>query len=494
MMKRASGVLLHISSLPSPFGIGTMGREAFHFIDFLKEAGQSYWQVLPLGPTGYGDSPYQCFSSAAGNPYLIDLELLADAGLLTKEQLLAADCEKTSDAVDFEALAQKRIPVLRQAFQAAGDALLGKVWAFRRENREWIEDYALFMALKNEFDGAPVWLWPDAAVQKRQPDAMGKYSFLLKQEVDFYVFLQYLFFEQWNRLRAYANLNGIRIIGDIPIYVSPDSCDIWSHPDLFELSDDLSPRCVAGVPPDYYSATGQLWGNPIYRWTRHEADGYQWWIWRIRRNLKLFDVVRIDHFRGFESYWVVPVDEKTAKNGEWKPGPRMKLFNAVKKELGDVPVIAEDLGIIDDAVREFLEESGYPGMRVLIFGLDDKGDSEHLPHNYPQNCVAYTSTHDSESVCEQIMDRCTEKERVFAYHYLRTSHNEPMGWSAIKSVFASPARVAMTTMQDLLSLGRDARMNIPATLGGNWKWRVRREAINHDVAAVLRDITETYKR
>lgn len=486
MFERSCGVVLHISSLPSPYGIGTMGKEAYKFVDFLRDGGQTYWQVLPLGQTGFGDSPYQCFSAAAGNPYFIDLDTLADMGLLTEQDLNDADVETTPDTVDFAALAETRFVVLRRAFERMSVTMRGKMEAFRWDNRDWVEDYAMFMSLKKYFDQKALWDWDDEAIKCREPEAMRKYAFELKEEIDFYVFMQYLFFDQWQRLRAYANQKGIQIIGDIPIYVSPDSCDVWAHPEMFNVDTGLRPHGVAGVPPDYYSATGQLWGNPTYNWRVIEADGYKWWIWRVRRNLALFDVTRIDHFRGFQAYWEVPEGEETAINGKWKKGPRMKLFKAIKEALGDVPIIAEDLGDIDDAVRKFLKKSGYPGMRVMIFGMRADENNDHIPFNWPKNCVGYTSTHDSETIVEQIEDKCTEKDRKFAYEYLRTSDREPLGWSAIRTAYASSATIAMTTMQDVLSLGADARMNTPSTLGGNWSWRVRREAINPDVSGFLR--------
>ncbi|MGM9649765.1 MAG: 4-alpha-glucanotransferase [Butyricicoccaceae bacterium] len=494
MFKRSSGMVLHISSLPSPYGIGSMGKAAYQFVDFLAKGGQTYWQVLPLGQTGFGDSPYQCFSAAAGNPYFIDLDTLVEMGLLTEEQVKKADVEKNPDRVDYEALAQTRFEVLYQAFKAASVEQLGKAAAFAMDNRSWVYDYAMFMSLKKHFDQKALWDWDDEDIKRRDPEAMRRYAFELKDSIDFYIFMQYLFFDQWNKLRAYANKKGISIIGDIPIYVSPDSCDVWANPSLFKVDEELKPNGVAGVPPDYYSATGQLWGNPVYDWDVHRADGYQWWIWRVKRNLALFDVTRIDHFRGFQDYWEIPAGEDTAINGKWVPGPRMELFDAIKNALGDVPIIAEDLGDIDDAVRGFLKESGYPGMRVLIFGLYENQDNIHLPHNHPVNCVAYTSTHDSETVCEQIMDKSRPEDASFAYEYLRSSHQEPLGWSAIRTVFASPAAIAMTTMQDVLSLGSDARMNTPSTLGGNWSWRVRAEAINDSIAQFLYKVTKATKR
>ena len=497
MFERTSGVLMHITSLPSPHGVGSLGKAAYDFVDFLEAAGQRYWQVLPLGHTGFGDSPYQCFSAAAGNYFMIDLDLLVEDGLLTKAEVDAAEFDHTPDKVDYLALAEVRPPLLRKAFARAAqdEELTKKIAAFRRKNRGWLEDYALFMALKEEkYEGRALWDWPDKAVRSREVAALQAVRAELAEEIDFRVFLQYLFFTQWNALHDYANAHGVEIIGDIPIYVSPDSADVWQHPELFKVGADYKPKRVAGVPPDYYSETGQLWGNPVYDWQVHEQQGYPWWIWRIQTNMALFDVIRIDHFRGLESYWEVSAKAENAIKGRWCKGPGMKLFHALEAALGKLPIIAEDLGVITDKVRALLEESGFPGMKVLIFGFDVWNDNEHLPHNYKQNSIVYTSTHDSQSVCEQIMDLCNEDEKQFAYRYLRTSPSEALGWSAIKSVWASPANITMTTMQDVLSLGADARMNVPSTLGGNWAWRVRKEGVNPEVARMLREITETYKR
>lgn len=498
MFDRKSGVLMHITSLPSPHGIGTLGKAAYEFVDFLADAGQTYWQVLPLGHIGFGESPYQCFSAAAGNPYLIDLDLLCEDGLLTREEIRAADDaaspSSTPDRVDFESLMETRLPLLRLAMSRLSIVQHKQVHIFGGEQADWLLDYAMFMALKDHFGGKPLWDWEDVSILKRRPEALATYEKLLSEDIAFYTYLQYIFYEQWDALRQYANQKGVQIIGDIPIYVSPDSADVWAHPELFQLMPNRSPRLVAGVPPDYYSATGQLWGNPVYAWKQHEATGYEWWIWRVRSNMKLFDVIRIDHFRGFEAYWEVRAGAKDAIKGAWRKGPGMKLFRAIRAALGEVPIIAEDLGVQTDGVRALLAASGYPGMRVLIFGFDAHGDNDHLPHNYMQNSIVYTSTHDSQSVCEQVMDICNDEEKQFAYRYLRTTPSEALGWSAIKSVFSSPARIAMTTMQDILSLGADARMNVPATVGGNWRWRVRKNAINPTVAALLREITQTYKR
>ena len=495
MFERTSGVLMHITSLPSPHGVGTLGKAAYDFVDFLEAAGQRYWQVLPLGHTGFGDSPYQCFSAAAGNYLLIDLDTLVEDGLLTAAEVQAAEFPHTPDKVDYVTLAEARPPLLKKAFARVDDELKTKIAAFRRKNRAWIEDYTLFMALKEaKYEGKPLWDWPEKDVRDRKPAALTRVKQELADEIDFRVFLQYLFFTQWDALHAYALAHGVQIIGDIPIYVSPDSADVWQHPTLFKLKPDFSPKKVAGVPPDYYSETGQLWGNPVYDWAAHEADGYQWWIWRIKTNMALFDVIRIDHFRGLESYWEVAAGAENAIKGRWLKGPGMKLLHALEAKLGKLPIVAEDLGIITDKVRALLDESGFPGMKVLIFGFDPHNDNEHLPHNYQPNMIVYTSTHDSQSICEQIMDICNEEEKQFAYRYLRSSHAEALGWSAIKCLWASCANITMTTMQDVLSLGKDSRMNVPATLGGNWAWRVRKEGINPQVAQMLRDVTETYKR
>lgn len=494
---RSSGVLMHITSLPSPHGIGTLGQAAFDFVDFLREAGQRYWQVLPLGHTGFGDSPYQCYSAAAGNPLLIDLDKLVEAGMLTREEVEAADQDWNPDKVDFVPLIAARYPLLRRAYARACGMphIMGAVQAFRRSAADWIEDYALFMALKEEkYDGAPLWDWPDVNILRRDPEALAAVRAELQDEIDFRVFLQAVFFAQWATLRAYAARAGVRIIGDIPIYVSPDSSDVWQHPALFKVDTDFKPKKVAGVPPDYYSATGQLWGNPVYDWKEHEKTGYAWWIWRLKQNADLFDVIRIDHFRGFEAYWEVDADAETAVDGVWRKGPGMKLFRALSAAVPELPIIAEDLGVMTDKVRALLRSTGFPGMRVMIFAFDRFDDNDHLPHNYPVNSIVYTSTHDSQSVCEQILDICTPEDADFAKSYIRWDGREPMAWSAIRTLSASPASIAMTTMQDLLNLGADARMNIPATVGGNWSWRVRREGINHEVAAFLRQVTEVNRR
>ena len=491
---RKCGVLLPISSLPSKYGIGCFDKKAYEFVDALKEAGQSYWQILPLGPTSYGDSPYQSFSTFAGNPYFISLEELIKEGVLTKKECDSVDFGEDTTSVDYAKLYEGRMQLLRKAYERSNIYMDPEFRRFQEEEAWWLKDYALFMAVKKRFGGIPWSEWAED-IRLRWQNALDYYREEMYFEIEFQEYMQFKFRQQWMALKSYANEKGIQIIGDIPIYVSADSSDVWTHPKLFKLKPDRSPKLVAGVPPDYYSATGQLWGNPVYNWTAHKAENYAWWIWRMKSNMALFDVVRLDHFRGFAAYWEVGADEETAINGKWRKGPGMELFNAIEKALGPVPLIAEDLGVQTDEVKELLEESGFPGMRVLIFGFTPDYDNEHLPHNYKPNSIVYTSTHDSQTVCEQIMDICSEPEKQFAYRYLRTSHAEAMGWSAIKCVWASSANIAMTTLQDLLSLGADSRMNTPATIGGkNWRWRVRAEALNPTVSSMLGEITKTYMR
>ena len=495
MFKRSSGVLAHVTSLPSPHGVGTMGKTARDFVDFLAAAHQTYWQVLPLGHTGFGDSPYQCFSAAAGNPYLIDMDLLVEDGLLTADEVRQGDFDASPDTADFEQLADTRWPLFRKAYSRVTPEMREEIAAFTEKNSEWLPDYALFMALKEEkYHHMPVYMWPDKDVRDRKPAALEKVTEELRDEVDFRIFLQYIFFKQWTALREYANEKGIQIIGDIPIYVSADSSDVWTHPKLFKLKPDRSPKLVAGVPPDYYSATGQLWGNPVYNWAAHKAENYAWWIWRMKSNMALFDVVRLDHFRGFAAYWEVGADEETAINGKWRKGPGMELFNAIKNDLGDVNIIAEDLGDIFDSVKELLRDTGFPGMRVLQFGFNpDNTDNDHLPHNYPKNCCAYTGTHDNSTIMQWYRE-ADPKSRAMARRYVKPRLFERFSAACVRVVYASPANLAIIPMQDILGLGANARMNVPSTVGGNWKWRMLPGRLTASRAEKLRSLADTYFR
>ena len=492
MFERSSGILMHITSLPSPYGIGTLGKEAYRFVDFLVEAGQKYWQVLPLGPTGYGDSPYQSFSAFAGNPYLIDLDLLCKEGLLEVNDYKNINFGSNCEEVDFEKIAENKMPILKIAFKNLKDKYRDELQQFREENNEWIEDYALYMALKVKNNLKSWQLW-DKDIKLRKKDALNKARKELKDDIDYNIFLQFMFYKQWNNLKEYANKNGIKIIGDIPIYVAEDSADTWSNSELFLLDEYKRPIVVSGCPPDGFSKTGQRWGNPIYNWRYLQETNYSWWVKRIKANSKLYDVTRIDHFRGFESYWQVPYGEKTAINGEWVKGPAMKLFNVIKKELGDVDIIAEDLGYLTDEVRKFREDSGYPGMKVLEFAFDAREESDYLPHNYDRDCVVYTGTHDNDTV-NGWFENANKSDVDFAIKYLKLTKEEGYNWGFIRGALSSVAYLAIAQLQDYLGLGTEARMNIPSTLGGNWKWRAKRQDINEDLSKKICEITKLYGR
>lgn len=494
--KRESGVVMPIFSLPSPHGIGTFGKSAYDFVDKLAEASQRYWQILPLGHTGYGDSPYQTFSTVAGNPYFIDLDMLIEDRYLEHEEVFCYDYGCSDSKVNYDFLAETRFKILRIAYnRAKSDANLQKeIDLFVDENSDWLKDYALFMSLKYHFSQKPMWQWDDAEIKKRTPDAMQKYSELLKEDIGFFYFIQYLFFKQWKNLKKYANGKGILFIGDIPMYPSPDSADVWANRHLFKVAENLVCKKVAGVPPDMYSETGQLWGNPVYDWEVHKAEGYNWWINRIKHLLDVSDVIRIDHFRAFQDYWEIPGGDETALNGKWVPGPRMELITAIKNALGDVPIIAEDLGIITDSVRELLKETGYPGMNVIIFGINKYDDSTHLPHNWVKNSVGYTSTHDSEPFVFAV-EKADPTNRDFILDYISFNpEKESLGMAAIRTVWASTAKIAMTMVADILSLGGEGRINTPSTLGGNWSWRLKPEALTDEMLYKLDKLTKLYKR
>lgn len=491
-MKRSSGILMHISSLPGKYGIGTFGMEAVAFVDFLKKSGQRYWQILPLGQTSYGDSPYQCFSAFAGNPYFIDFELLENDGLLAKEDYSTLDYGSDENSVDYAKLFINKNKVLRIAYKNSKNRYDKEINKFIEENKFWLEDYALYMAVKNHFNLVSWQNWDDD-IRLRKKEAIDSYKSLLKDEIDYWIFVQYMFFKQWYSLKKYANDNGIEIIGDIPIYVAEDSADIWSNPEYFNVDENMMPITVAGCPPDTFSATGQLWGNPIYNWVNLDKDGYSWWIDRVRESFKLYDVVRIDHFRGFEAYWEIPYGNKTAEFGQWTKGPGIKLFDAIKDKLGDVNIIAEDLGMMTDDVIKLRDTTGFPGMKILQFGFGD-GDSRDLPHNYPVNCIAYTGTHDNDTVCGWYNVTGSKEEIEKAKKYLNLTYEEGIARGLIRGAWGSPAYLAITTMQDFLGLGNDARMNMPSTLGGNWVWRASSKDLNDKLAKEIYDLTKLYGR
>jgi len=491
---RSSGILLHPTSLPGRYGIGDLGPAAYEFLDFLHEAGQGIWQVLPLGPTGYGDSPYQCFSAFAGNPLLVSPDMLVKAGILSE-----ADVAEVPDfpaaTVDYGPVIEYKARLLRLAFEnweSAGNATRDSEFAaFCASKRAWLDDYALFMALKDGHGGA-MWSTWERDIAMRQPAAMDHWRQALAHEFTRHQFLQYQFYKQWLALKTYAGKHGIRIVGDIPIFVARDSSDVWSHPDLFYLDEDGNPTVVAGVPPDYFSETGQLWGNPLYRWERMARSSYAWWIERFRATFELVDIARIDHFRGFEGYWEVPATEKTAVKGRWVKGPGPDLFVAVEQALGKLPIIAEDLGVITPPVVELRDRFEFPGMRIFEFGFTSDAENPFLPHNYIPNCVAYTGSHDNDTLLGWFRTAPqTEREAALAY-FGTDGHDLP--WDFIRWLFASVADTAVVPLQEVLSLGTEARMNYPSRLGGNWGWRFLPGALTPALRARLRRLSEAYGR
>lgn len=492
MNKRSSGILMHITSLPSPYGIGTFGKAAYEFVDFLEKSGQSYWQILPLGPTSYGDSPYQSFSAFAGNPYFIDLDILVKEGLLNKDDIENIDFGNDPVSVDYEKIFIYRMSILRKVYEYGKDKYQEEIIEFKDKNSNWIKDYALYMSIKERFDLKSWHEW-DNDIRLRKQEAIKYYTKILRDDINYWIFLQYLFYKQWFNLKEYANSKRIKIIGDIPIYVAEDSADTWANSEIFLLSNENKPIKVAGCPPDAFSTTGQLWGNPIYRWDVLEQRGFDWWIERIKTNSVLYDLTRIDHFRGLESYWEIPYGNKTAENGKWTKGPGTKLINAIKDSLGDVNIIAEDLGFLNKEVISFREETGYPGMKVLQFAFDIREESDYLPHNYDKNCVVYTGTHDNDTVNGWLEN--TKKDDVeYAVKYLGLNNDEGYNWGFIRGAWSSVGSLAIAQMQDFLGLGSEARMNIPSTVGGNWQWRVKKEYLSDELARKICKLTKIYGR
>ena len=489
---RSSGILMHVSSLPGNHGIGSMGRHAYAFVDFLKSAGQRYWQILPLCPTGYGNSPYQCFSTYAGNPYLIDLDLLVEEGLLYKSELDVLNWGNDPARVDFSLICTQKLHVLREAFRRYQDE--GEAFArFRAENDWWLPDYALFMALKEQHGGKPWYTWEDG-LKFREDSAISEAFCSLMEDIQFYCFTQFLFFRQWNSLHDYAAQRGVRIIGDVPIYVPMDSADVWTNPELFWLDENRNPVAVAGCPPDSFTADGQLWGNPLYRWDVMKQTGFDWWLRRLYAAGKLYDVTRLDHFRGFESYWAVPYGDTTAKNGRWMTGPGLDFIRTVQYHLPDLELIAEDLGYLTQEVLDLRNASGWPGMKVLEFAFDSKEPSNYLPHTYEKNTVCYTGTHDNMTM-RQWFDTADAESLNHAREYMDLRSPEEYVWGTIRTAFASVSDLCIVQMQDLLDLGPEARMNLPGTLSdANWTWRGEEKHFTQKLAQRLKHLTRLYDR
>lgn len=490
---RASGILMHISSLPGEYGIGKLGKPAYEFADFLKKSKQKYWQILPVSPTSYGDSPYQSFSVYAGNPYFIDFEILEEQGLLNAEDYKDINWGDDSQAVDYSLLYENVFQVLKIAYKNFIKKTEIEYADFLKEQAHWIDNYGLFMALKFAHGGKawteweePLKMFDDLAIEKARKDYV--------EEIDFWRFVQYKYYEQWNNLKKYVNSLGIEIIGDIPIYVALDSVEVWTSPQYFLLDDEKNPIDVAGCPPDAFTELGQLWGNPLYRWDVMEKEDFKWWIDRISYAAKTYDVVRIDHFRGFESYYAIPFGMKDARIGEWRKGPDIKLFKQVKKQLGKQKIIAEDLGFITKDVAKLLNCSGFPGMKVLEFAFAPDGKSDYLPHNYKNsNNVCYTGTHDNDTIVGWVKS-ASRKELKFCRDYLGVKRNKDIPWGMIRLAWASVSDIAIAQMQDFLELGSDARMNVPSTLGGNWQWRCNKSSITDELAEKIAGVTVLYDR
>ncbi|HSM24387.1 MAG TPA: 4-alpha-glucanotransferase [Anaerolineaceae bacterium] len=492
--KRMSGILLHPTSLPGPDGIGDIGPEAYNWVDFLVQSGCKLWQLLPLGPTGYGDSPYQCFSAFAGNPYLINPILLVDDELLTLDDLSDRP-DFQDDKVDFGPVINWKIELLNRAYKnflRTKPSELSKMFEqFINIEKEWLDDFSLFMAIKEVNGGES---WENWNVQLRKRDQLTIEQFIKENQdlIRSHQFRQFLFYKQWGALKNYANEQGVKIVGDIPIFISFDSADAWSNPELFYFDEDLKPTVVAGVPPDYFSATGQLWGNPLYRWDIHKNENYSWWLKRLKATLKLFDYIRLDHFRGFVNYWEVPAGNLTAEKGRWLSGPGAHFFETVQNELGDLPIIAEDLGEISQDVFDLRDQFNLPGMKISQFAFSGDPDDSFLPHNYPKNCVAYTGTHDNNTALGWYQN-APEDERDFCRKYLSRS-GENISWDLIRLVWSSVAKVSIAPLQDFLVLGSEARMNFPGKPSGNWSWRVLPDQINSNLAERINDLNFLYSR
>ncbi len=492
-LERGAGILMPVSALPGPYGIGTLGKSAYEFVDFAVESGYRYWQVLPVGPTSFGDSPYQSFSAFAGNPYFIDLEYLMEEGLLLKEEADALDFGSDETDIDYAAVFHNRFQALRMAFSRSGHKRNKEYKDFLGANAFWIDDYSFYMAVKFHFENRSWQEW-DEDIKYRRKEAVKKYRELLAEDIDFWKFCQFKFREQWNRLKSYVNEKGLKFIGDIPLYVAMDSSDVWVHRDLFELDEDCEPVHIAGVPPDAFSDDGQRWGNPLYRWDVMEGQDFEWWCERMKANASLYDVIRIDHFIGIVNYWSIAADCPTAIDGEWKKGPGEKLMRAILPVIGDAGIIAEDLGVLTKPVKDLIRKLGFPGMKIIEFGLDCAPDNDYLPHNYStSNTVAYIGTHDNETLAG-FLNGCKRAQlaKIKAYFGARTAKD--LADKIIRSLFACVADVAIVQTQDLLGLDNAARTNLPSTVGQNWRWRATKEQLSGIDTAYYRELCRMYNR
>jgi len=493
-MKRQCGMLLPVASLPSEYGIGSFSKEAYAFIDVLHDTGQSLWQILPTGPTGYGDSPYQSFSTFAGNPYFIDLETLIREELLTKDECDSYDWGSQEDTIDYEKIYHGRFEVLKKAYKRYPMEKDSELHEFYEKNSFWLKDYALFMAIKDSKGGIAWSKWEDD-IRLRRESAVEAYERKLSEDIKFYIFIQYIFQKQWMALKAYANEKNIKIIGDIPIYVSFDSVDVWANPELFQLDENHMPVSVSGCPPDAFAVEGQLWGNPLYDWEYHKRTGYRWWTDRMKALFKMFDIVRIDHFRGFDEYYSIPYGDRTAVNGHWEKGIGADLFVAVKKELGDAEIIAEDLGYVTDSVRKLLECTGYPGMKILQFAFDSREAGCYMPYSYPKNCVVYTGTHDNDTITGWYNNfNASDKKTAQAYLNNYYTPSNEIHWDYICCALATVADICIIPVQDYLGLGSEARINTPSVPSGNWKWRMKKSAFSTELKKKILNLAQIYGR
>jgi len=492
-MERSSGILMHITSLPSEYGIGTLGVEAYRFADFLSAASQKYWQILPVNPTGFADSPYQSFSTFAGNPYMIDLDMLSERGFIKQSDYSGLDWGNDPLSVDYGMVYLNRFKVLRKAAQNTDVESVEEYRLFCEKNSWWLDDYAIFMAAKYENDTLPWYEWKDEGLRLHEPDAVKAFEKEHEEDVEFWRFTQYLFFEQWGKLKEYVNGLGIKIIGDIPFYVACDSSDVWAERSLFCFDDDHQPSAFAGVPPDFFSEDGQFWGNPVYDWEYMKRDGYEWWTNRLKHMCMLYDVIRVDHFRGFEAFYVIDRHSKSAVNGEWRKGPGEDFFNVIARKLGRLPIIAEDLGFLTPGVHELRKGAGYPGMKVLQFAFDSKEESDYLPHNYEHDCVVYTGTHDNTTITGWF-EEADKEDVAFAVEYGALTKEEGYNWGILRLMYESVGNVAIAQMQDFLGLPGSARMNTPSTIGNNWRWRVGRDYYEPELVHKIGRMVRLYGR